>query len=152
VREVRVLRLQAGEQGLALDVEQVRATGQAGPVTRLPWAPVYVWGVAEVGGDVVPLIDLAARLGLPPTPRSEEPPTVVVVESREPAALVVSRILGVEVLRGLHELGPAGLVAGVRARHAGLVLLEGERLVDGRPLKPLSEVLDSGAGEEQVHV
>ena len=142
--EVRVLRIQAGEQGLALDVEQVRATGHAGPLTRLPWAPVYVWGVAEVGGEVLPVIDLAARLGLPPTPHTfDPPPTVVVVESREPAALVVSRILGVATLPELHELGPEGLAAGVRARHAGLVLLEGERLVDGRSLEPLSKVLNS---------
>ena len=56
-------------------------------------------------------------------PPDDQPRVVVVVESAEPAALVVTSIQGVERLSGVHELGPEGLAAGVRARHAGLIVL-----------------------------
>jgi purine-binding chemotaxis protein CheW len=68
----------AGEE-YALGILQVREIIEYEAVTRVPGSPVWVRGVFNLRGRVVPLVDLAVRLGVPPgelTPWS----CIVVVE------------------------------------------------------------------------
>ncbi|SFG14384.1 purine-binding chemotaxis protein CheW [Palleronia marisminoris] len=54
------------EQSFCMDIMQVREIRGWTTVTVLPHAPGYVLGVVNLRGAVVPIVDLAARLGLPP--------------------------------------------------------------------------------------
>ncbi len=144
---IKLLRVTASGRPFGLDVGSVRSIERPNRWARLPWSPDYVRGISEVGGLVVVVIDLAARLGLEPRPPQ---PTegVVVIESAEPVALAVEAIEGVELLdlEEAQDLGPEGRRAGARAvAEDGLVLLEGECLVDGRPLAPLDTILSEAA-------
>lgn len=142
---LQVLRVKAGGRDFALDVGLVRAIERPAHRVRLPGAPPYVRGVVEVRGQAIPVVDLAARLGLPVSPPVAEQP-VVVVDSPEPVALAVDALGEVADLapESLRELGPAGLAAGLRAvAPDGTVVLEVEPLVDGRPLEPASGVLST---------
>ncbi|HXD03693.1 MAG TPA: chemotaxis protein CheW, partial [Novosphingobium sp.] len=59
-------------QLFGLDVMAIREIRAWTPVTRLPGVPHYVAGVVNLRGTVLPVIDLAARLGweaVEPTPR-----------------------------------------------------------------------------------
>jgi len=61
-----------GEQTFCIDIIAVREIRGWTPATPLPQAPSYIRGVINLRGAVLPVIDLAARLGLPvnePTPR-----------------------------------------------------------------------------------
>lgn len=62
-----LLRMAAGDEQLAVPIEQVREILQVLRMTPLPRTPAFVRGVMNLRGSVVPVIDLAARLGLPPT-------------------------------------------------------------------------------------
>ncbi|MGE0709473.1 MAG: chemotaxis protein CheW [Planctomycetota bacterium] len=140
---LKVLCVIAGGQPFALDVAVVQGIERPARWARLPWAPDFVRGVCEFGGEVVPVVDLARRLRLVPGPQR---PTegVVLLDSVEPVGLAVEGIEGVsdlDVEAGV-DLGPTGLAAGARGLGpCGRVLLESEPLVDGRPLTPLLEVL-----------
>ena len=61
----------------AVEIVQVREIIPYGEVTRLPRAPDFVRGLINVRGSVVPVIDLAVRLGLPETQR--QPRSCVVI-------------------------------------------------------------------------
>ena len=54
-------------QRFGIDIMTVREIRAWSPVTRLPRVPDYVAGVVNLRGAVVPVIDLAARLGWTPT-------------------------------------------------------------------------------------
>jgi len=146
VSSLKVLEVVAGGQPFALDVAVIQGIERPRRWARLPWAPPYVRGICEFGGEVVTVVDLAARLALK---SGEEQGTagVVLLDSAEPVGLAVEAIEGVGVLdleAGV-LLGPTGLGAGARGLGPdGRVLLEGEPLVDGRPLTPLLEVLGDG--------
>ncbi len=149
---VQLLRVRAGGRLFGIDVAAVRAIDRPNRWARLPWAPTYVRGVAEVAGQVVPVVDLARRLGLRAGPplASEG---VILIESAEPVALAVEAIEDVEPLdpERARDLGAAGRRAGARALTPdGLILLEGEPLVDGRPLEPLDAILgEAGAAARE---
>ncbi|WP_363346894.1 chemotaxis protein CheW [Methylocystis echinoides] len=69
-----------GEQTYCIDIIAVREIRGWTPATPLPHAPPFVRGVINLRGSVLPVVDLAARLGLPikePTARH----AVIVVQS-----------------------------------------------------------------------
>ena len=77
------------ERAFGLEIGQVREIRGWTPTTRLPHTPVYVKGVINLRGTILPIIDLAARLGLPPiTPTARH--VVMVVQQG-------SRVLGLLV-------------------------------------------------------
>lgn len=70
-----VFRVAGGEYVLpALDVMQMDSFTGATPV---PGAAPYVEGIMHVRARVVPVVDLRARFGLPPAPRSLDSRVVV---------------------------------------------------------------------------
>ncbi|MBN8503775.1 MAG: purine-binding chemotaxis protein CheW [Burkholderiales bacterium] len=62
----QVLRLAAGRQSLLVPIDAVREILELGSLTQVPQAPALLRGVMNLRGAVVPIIDLAARCGLPP--------------------------------------------------------------------------------------
>src|ERR1700760_1011361 len=54
-----------GEVHYAIDISRVREIVNPLEITHLPHMPYEVAGVADHRGDVVPVIDLRARFGLP---------------------------------------------------------------------------------------
>ena len=56
-----------GAQDFCVDIMSVREIRGWTPATALPHAPGYVRGVINLRGVVLPIIDLADRLGFPPT-------------------------------------------------------------------------------------
>jgi purine-binding chemotaxis protein CheW len=62
-----LLRMAVGDDVLAVPIDDVREILQVARLTPLPRTPDFVRGVMNLRGAVVPVIDLAVRLGLPPT-------------------------------------------------------------------------------------
>jgi chemotaxis signal transduction protein len=60
----QLLTFEQGGEECALPLLRVREIVELGSITRLPALPSYVLGVIDVRGDVVPVIDVAAKLGL----------------------------------------------------------------------------------------
>ena len=71
-RELITFRI--GEQEFAVDIMSVREIRGWSPATPLPQTPEYMRGVINLRGAVLPIMDLAARLGLTITPDAIQPP------------------------------------------------------------------------------
>ncbi len=56
-----------GSQEFCIDVMSVREIRVWTPATPVAQAPSFVCGVINLRGTVLPIVDFAARLGLPPT-------------------------------------------------------------------------------------
>lgn len=59
----QLITFQIGEQFLGVDIMAIREIRAWSPTTLLPHVPEYVRGVINLRGNVLPVIDLAARLG-----------------------------------------------------------------------------------------
>lgn len=63
-----ILRFQVGEIEAAIPATHVREVLRAVEISALPGAPPVVDGVIDVRGEIVPVVNLRARLGLPVRP------------------------------------------------------------------------------------
>jgi purine-binding chemotaxis protein CheW len=78
----------AGEE-YALGILQVKEIIEYETVTRVPGSPSWVRGVFNLRGRVVPLVELASKLGLPPHAPTRWSCIVVVEVNREGERVVV---------------------------------------------------------------
>lgn len=101
-----------GDVHYALPVARVREIVGTLPFVGLPWAPSSVVGVADVRGEVVPVVDLRARFGLAPSglPARRAKWIVVDVGERRVAVIVdaVTEVFGT----GSAELRPPPTLGG----------------------------------------
>lgn len=89
----------AGER-YAIDVAQILEVGARGELTPVPGAPLAVLGVHNLRGQVLPLLDVAAALGIAVDGGSAAPYVVVAEAGGHRAALAIDEILDVGVLDG----------------------------------------------------
>jgi purine-binding chemotaxis protein CheW len=86
-----LISFRVGAQEFCVDVMAVREIRGWSPTTPLPRAPPYVRGVINLRGAVLPILDMAARLGFPlAEPTSRHVIVVVAIGSRLVGLLVDS--------------------------------------------------------------
>jgi purine-binding chemotaxis protein CheW len=86
-----------GGEDYAIDIMRVREIIPPLPVTPVPRAPAFVEGVIRLRGDVIPVIDVRRRLGLPIGPATRKTKTLIVNVAGRRLGLVVDEVT--EVVR-----------------------------------------------------
>ncbi len=82
----------AGGQSFSLAITQVREIRRWSPVTPLPNAPRELLGVMNLRGAVIPIYDLAAGFGLPPTAENHRNVIVVAMHEGQTVGLLVEAV------------------------------------------------------------
>lgn len=97
--QIEFVTLIAGGQSFCIEITQIREIRRWTPVTILPHSPAHVLGVINLRGAVIPIIDLAAKLGFAPIAPTERHVIIIVAISDRIIGLLVesvSEILGVQ--------------------------------------------------------
>ena len=97
-KQLEFVTLIAGGQNFCIEITQIREIRRWTPVTILPHSPDHVLGVINLRGAVIPIIDLAAKLGFERIAPTERHVIIITaIEERIIGLLVesVSEILGV---------------------------------------------------------
>ena len=81
-----------GEQEFCVDIMSVREIRGWSPATPLPQTPEYMRGVINLRGAVLPIMDLAARLGLPVNALSARSVIIVVKVGERLMGLLVDAV------------------------------------------------------------
>lgn len=84
-----------GKEEFSVDIMSVREIRGWTQATVLPNAPSYVRGVINLRGAVLSIIDLAARLGFPPTQTTARHVIIVVQIGNQVAGLLVDAVTGI---------------------------------------------------------
>jgi twitching motility protein PilI len=84
----------AGELYLVAREEAREVLGVPAQLTRVPGAKSWILGLANVRGQLLPIIDLRAYLGSGATPNARTARVIVVNHRDIPAGLVVDEVLG----------------------------------------------------------
>jgi len=82
----------AGGQEYCVDIMSVRELRGWSAATPLPQSPQYMRGVINLRGAVLPIMDLAERLDLPPTQPSERSVIIVVQVGERLVGLLVDAV------------------------------------------------------------
>jgi len=128
-------------QPFAIDVTQVREVAIFEEWTTVPLAPPHLVGVANLRGDVVPIADARAVLGLTARRGARKVPTLVVESDGFEVALIIDGDVSLEAFGAIVPLDESSREP--HARWALGFLPNGERLVPlldpGRLLRALRE-------------
>jgi len=139
---VRACVFSLAGQPFAIDVTQVREVAIFEDWTTVPLAPPHLVGVANLRGDVVPIADARAVLGLPARRGTRKLSTLIVEAEGFEAALVIDGDVSLEAFGGI--MAPDESIPHPHARWALGFLADGERLVPlvdpGRLLRALRDV------------
>jgi twitching motility protein PilI len=122
-----------GGQALLAPIDQVDEILTVPPLTRVPLAKAWVLGIANVRGNLLPVMDLGAFLGLGPTGRDEATRVIAVREGEFFSGLLVGAVSGLQQIDSAEHTGELPEVA--PALHE---FLAGAFRVDGE-LRPVFE-------------
>ncbi|GIV16917.1 MAG: chemotaxis protein CheW [Armatimonadota bacterium] len=95
--ERQVVAFRLGNETYAIDISYIHEIIRMKEITFVPRAPHYMRGVINLRGRIVPVMDLSARLGLPPQQETPQSRIIVVEVSGESIGMIVDAVS--EVLR-----------------------------------------------------
>lgn len=87
-----LIAFRVGAQEFCVDIMSVREIRGWSPVTALPQSPVFVRGVVNLRGAVLPIVDLAARLGFPPAEPTARHVIIVAQIGQQVVGLLVDAV------------------------------------------------------------
>ena len=94
---VQLCTFRIGGEDYAIDVMRVREIIHPLPITRVPRTPPFLEGVIRVRGEVIPVLDVRKRLGVPAAEPTRKTRFLVVNVAGQRIGLVVDEVC--EVLR-----------------------------------------------------
>jgi purine-binding chemotaxis protein CheW len=131
--------LMSGGQGFGLQIRQIIEIRRWSTITALPHAPFGVLGVINLRGAVVPIVDLAERLGLGSTSDSGRRVFVITRIDQRTVGLMVDSVSEIITVRR-DQFRDVPSAAGLETGHCVQSLIEvGSdiiRIVDLRAVMP----------------
>ncbi len=118
-----------GNQEFCVDIMSVREIRGWTPATPLPQSPGYVRGVINLRGAVLPIVDLAARLGLFVTEPSERHVIIVARIGNQVLGLLVDAVCDIlTVTRDMLQPTPDVACEVTKSFVKGLMAVDGRMI------------------------
>ena len=89
---LKIISFHLGEQVFCLDIMAVREIRVWVKATPLPHSPGYVLGFINLRGSVIPVVDLALRLGLPAIKPTEQSAIIVIDSGKSLVGILVESV------------------------------------------------------------
>jgi purine-binding chemotaxis protein CheW len=116
-------------QDFCIDIMAVREIRGWTTATPLPHAPPVSRGVVNLRGAILPIVDLAALLGLPATATTKQNVIIVVEASSQTVGLLVDGVSDIlTVTPEMVQPAPSIATGGGAANIGGLIEIEGRLL------------------------
>jgi purine-binding chemotaxis protein CheW len=118
-----------GKQDFCIDVMSVREIRGWTPTTVLPHSQPFVRGVINLRGAVLPIIDLAVRLGYPPAETMTRHVIIVVQVANQIVGLLVDAVSDILTASDVDILPPPDVASDMARRFvSGLIALDGRMI------------------------
>ena len=118
-----------GEADYVLPASEVVQMESFTKATQVPGAPPYVAGLVQIRGQVIPVIDLRARFGLPPIPHTLESRIVVASDGERTVGLLAESAREVLRIESEEFHAPPEIIAQQAHGFVSQVAQAGKRLV-----------------------
>ncbi|HEV3089678.1 MAG TPA: chemotaxis protein CheW [Candidatus Elarobacter sp.] len=103
---IQVVSFKLGSEEYGVDIAQVQEINRMVAVTHVPRAPQFMEGVINLRGQLIPIIDLRARFGMPRAEHTKNTRIVVTEIGTKRVGMVVDSVS--EVLRlPVEQIEPA---------------------------------------------
>lgn len=103
---LEIVSFHLADQEFCIDIMAIREIRGWAPVTPMPHTPPYVLGLINLRGAVIPVIDMACRLGMKMTEPSERSAIIVTDIAGKLVGLLVEQVSDMMSIRA-EDLQPA---------------------------------------------
>lgn len=148
--ELQVVTFTLAAESYGINIVEVQEIIPVLPIIRVPEAPIWIEGLVDLRGTILPVIDLRKRFGLTPLDNSATQCIIVVNLPDQALGLIVDAVREVARLP-LEAISPVPPAAGARAQflngiarvpegqgHRLLLLLELGKLLSGDEVRELA--------------
>lgn len=129
ISELELLSFRVGQQEYAVDIMSVREIRGWTKATHLPHSPHYVRGVINLRGTVLPIIDLAARLGQKMTETSARNVFIVVQSEDEVVGLLVDAVSDILAVTNDELQAPPDMAADANHNFVSALTIVDDRML-----------------------
>ncbi len=151
--EKQVVVFSLADEHYAVDIGEVWEINTVPEITRIPRAPQFIEGVINLRGEIVPIMDLRKRLGLPARPHDRETRIMVVQSVHNRLGLIVDSVR--EVMKipedAIEPVGQFGALIDeaflrgiVKQEERLVILLDMQALLDSREQDELTQLQPEG--------
>jgi len=128
--DLHTIGFKVGAEEYGLSLSAIQETITLRRITRVPGAPSYIKGVINFHGNVIPVIDVARRLGIGETATGHDSRIVVIETETEVVGLLAEGVSSVTRLSPSSVMPPPAIAAGIAAEYLeGVVRLPGRFLI-----------------------
>ena len=128
-RAVELATFYVGEALCGMDILKVQEINKLMDMTKVPQAPNYVTGILNLRGQIVTVIDLGKKLGLPRQEMDDSSRNIIVNADNEYIGLLVSRISDVVEAEWEKVEKPPANIGGVQGVYFKGVFKTKDRLI-----------------------
>ena len=96
---LQVVAFKLRDEEYGVNIFQVQEIRNLVDITRVPFSASYIQGVINLRGSVLPVIDLKKRLGLEPTPYTDDTRIVTVMVGELPVGMLVDAVTEVLTIK-----------------------------------------------------
>ncbi len=139
VDEKKIVVFQIREEEYGVDVHQVQSIEKIQPITRVPGTPLFVKGVINLRGNVIPIIDMRRRFGFVPLEHNEQTRIMIVGVGELEVGLIVDSCNDVIDIPIESIEPPPSVVGGIKADYLDGIVKVNDRIFI---LLNLDKVLD----------
>lgn len=116
-----------GEERFGIDSLKITTIDRMKTITRVPKTPVFVKGVINLRGDIIPVMDLRAKFNLPPVEETEETRIIILKLEEISIGVIVDQVLQTIQLSGEDIENTSSLINSAAAEYiSGIGKVSGE--------------------------
>ena len=127
---IQLVGFRLDNEDYAIAITKIQEIILMKPITRVPQVPVFIEGLINLRGSVIPIVNLRKRFGLPPREIDDETRTIVVNVHEKTVGCVVDAVTQVmRINRDQIQPPPLGVLAVNHQYLAGLAKLDDRLMI-----------------------
>jgi two-component system, chemotaxis family, chemotaxis protein CheV len=127
--ELEIVEFSIGENKFAINVMKVKEILNPVPVVAIPHAHPFVEGIMELRGEVLPVVDVAAALGLPGSAQSHLDKFIVAEFNQQKTVFHVHSVTQIHRISWGQIEKPSEIYQGAESQVIGVIKLGGQMIL-----------------------
>jgi len=97
--EIKVVGFQIGDEEYAIDIMKIDSVTEMLKIMKLPGLPTFVKGVANLRGEVIPILNTRTKFGLTSKPDDSKDRIVIILVGNKKVGMIVDEVKEVLTLQ-----------------------------------------------------
>ena len=145
---MQLVTFQLGDENYGIDIMEVKEIVDYEEIRTIPNAPIYVEGIYNLRGDIIPIINLHRRFHIQRAENIQEDSLLILTIGGMQMGIIIDRVLRVITIATDEIQPPPQMLTGIGAEYIRgvvhqddeyLIIIDSDRLFDPEELKHIGQ-------------